>query len=37
MVAEHVRLRDLASDNGRVDVYLEFDHDGQLIGMEILT
>lgn len=37
VVAKHVRLRDLVGDHGPSDVYLDFDPNGQLVGMEILT
>jgi hypothetical protein len=36
VVAKQVRLRDLVGDNGRVDVFLDFDREGVLIGFEIL-
>jgi hypothetical protein len=37
VVARQVRLRDLIADHGHADVYLDFDKDGCLIGLEILT
>jgi hypothetical protein len=36
VVAKQVRLRDLVGDHGGVDVFLDFDREGVLIGFEIL-
>jgi hypothetical protein len=36
VVAKQVRLRDIIGDHGRADIYLDFDKNGQLIGLEIL-
>ena len=36
VVKKQIRLRDLVGDHGSLDVYLDFDGNGQLIGMELV-
>lgn len=37
VVAKQIRLSDVIGNCGRVDVYLDFNTDGELIGLELLT
>ena len=37
VVSKHIRLRELIQDYKGPDIYLDFSHDGTLIGIEILA